>query len=82
MNCLVEEDARLGVSSEQSGEALHSRLQRVRNMLFKTSSDNKLFGQRLVDRVVAYNWDLHWDGAQCIDKAETSSSTMCLAHSS
>ncbi|KAF4702175.1 hypothetical protein FOZ63_014459, partial [Perkinsus olseni] len=56
-------DAGLGLSSEQSGESLHARLQRVWNLRFKANPDNEVFRERLVDCVVSYNWNLQWDEA-------------------
>ncbi|KAF4740986.1 hypothetical protein FOZ63_017846, partial [Perkinsus olseni] len=56
-------DAGLSLSSEQSGEALHARLQRVWNLRFKVNPDNSLFPDRLVDCMVSYNWNLQWDEA-------------------
>ena len=49
------------ISSEQSGEMLHSRLQRVWDLRFKTRADNSLYPQRLVDCMVTYNYNLKWD---------------------
>ncbi|KAF4680527.1 hypothetical protein FOZ60_013297 [Perkinsus olseni] len=56
-------DAGLGLSSEQSGESLHARLQRVWNLRFKANPNNEVFRERLVDCVVSYNWNLQWDEA-------------------
>ncbi|KAF4673810.1 hypothetical protein FOL47_010069 [Perkinsus chesapeaki] len=55
--------AGLSLSSEQSGEALHARLQRVWNLRIRINPDNEQYGQRLVDCMVAYNWNLQWDEA-------------------
>ncbi|KAF4647685.1 hypothetical protein FOL47_004295, partial [Perkinsus chesapeaki] len=52
-------EAGLGLSSEQSGESLHARLQRV---------------DRLVDCMVAYNWGLAWDEAGRLRAKSESSS--------
>ena len=43
-------DAGAAISSEQSGEMLHSRLQRVWDLRIKTRADNSL-----VDCMVTYN---------------------------
>ena len=61
-----ENDANAGaaLSSEQSGEMLHSRLQKVWDLRFKTRAENPLFSQRLVDCMVTYNYNLNWDRAQ------------------
>ena len=56
-------DAGAAISSEQSGEMLHSRLQRVWDLRFKTRADNSLYPQRLVDCMVTYNYNLKWDRA-------------------
>ena len=56
-------DAGAAISSEQSGEMLHSRLQRVWDLRFKTRADNSLYPQRLVDCMVTYNYNLKWDKA-------------------
>ncbi|KAF4684707.1 hypothetical protein FOZ60_007394 [Perkinsus olseni] len=63
-NYEADDDVGLGLSSEQSGESLHARLQRVWNQLFKVNADNELFSQRLIDCMVTYNWNLQWDEAQ------------------
>ena len=56
-------DAGAAISSEQSGEMLHSRLQRVWDLRFKTRADNSLYPQRLVDCMVTYSYNLKWDKA-------------------
>ena len=55
-----ENDANTGaaLSSEQSGEMLHSRLQKVWDLRFKTRAENPLFSQRLVDCMVTYNYNI------------------------
>ncbi|KAF4683867.1 hypothetical protein FOZ60_008529 [Perkinsus olseni] len=63
-NYEADDDVGLGLSSEQSGESLHARVQRVWNQLFKVNADNELFSQRLIDCMVTYNWNLQWDEAQ------------------
>ncbi|KAF4652000.1 hypothetical protein FOL47_011307, partial [Perkinsus chesapeaki] len=59
--------AGLGLSSEQSGEALHSRVQRLWDLRFKVARDNSTFGSRLVDCMVTYNWNIDWDAAGRVD---------------
>ncbi|KAF4671537.1 hypothetical protein FOL47_001461 [Perkinsus chesapeaki] len=59
--------AGLGLSSEQSGEALHSRVQRLWDLRFKVARDNSTFGSRLVDCMVTYNWNIDWDAAGQVD---------------
>ena len=50
------------ISSEQSGEMLHSRLQKMWNLRFKTRETNQaLYSQRLIDCMVTYNYKLNWD---------------------
>ena len=56
-------DAGAAISSEQSGEMLHSRVQKVWDLRFKTKAENSIFPQRLVDRMVTYNNNLKWDKA-------------------
>ena len=48
-------DAGAAISSEQSGEMLHSRLQIIWDLRFKTIAENPLYLQRLIDCVVTYN---------------------------
>ena len=45
-------DAGAAISSEQSGEMLHSRLQRVWDLHFKTRTENPLYPQHLIDCMV------------------------------
>ena len=40
---------------------LHSRIQQVWNLRFKTGRDNPVYPQRLVDCIVTYNYNLQWD---------------------
>ena len=54
-------NAGAAISSEQSGEMLHSRLQRVWDLRFKTRSENPLYPQRIVDCMVTYNYNLEWN---------------------
>ncbi|KAI6660182.1 hypothetical protein LOD99_10493 [Oopsacas minuta] len=56
-------DAGAAISSEQSGEMLHSRLQRVRDPRFKARAENPIFSQRLVDWMATYNYNMDWDRA-------------------
>ena len=49
------------ISSEQSGEMLHSRMKNLRELRFKTKVENDLYPQRLVDCMVTYNYNLRWD---------------------
>ena len=56
-------DAGAAISSEQSGEMLHSRIHQVWNLRFKTRSDHPIYPQRLVDCIVTYNYNLQWDKA-------------------
>ena len=56
-------DACAAISSEQSGEMLHSRIQKVWDLRFKTKAENSIFPQRLVDCMVTYNYNLKWDKA-------------------
>ena len=53
-------DAGAAISSEQSGEMLHSRIQQVWNLRFKAGRDNPVYPQRLVDCIVTYNYNLQW----------------------
>ncbi|KAF4654450.1 hypothetical protein FOL47_009974 [Perkinsus chesapeaki] len=64
-------EAGQGLSSEQSGEALHARLQRIWNLRFKVNPENKAFPDRLVDCMVSYNWNLRWDEAERARAQET-----------
>ncbi|EER07242.1 hypothetical protein Pmar_PMAR020401 [Perkinsus marinus ATCC 50983] len=76
-------DAGLGLSSEQSGESLHARLQRVWNLRFKVNPENEAFSERLVDCMVSYNWNLQWDGAtRALTEKKDSSSCHETASSS
>ena len=52
------------ISSEQSGEMLHSRMQNLWELRFKTKVENDLYPQRLVDCMVTYNYNLRWDDAE------------------
>ena len=41
---------------------LHSRLQKMWNLRFKTRETNQaLYSQRLIDCMVTYNYNLNWD---------------------
>ena len=51
-------DAGAAISSEQSGEMLHSWIQKVWDLRFKTKAENSIFPQRLVDCMVTYNYNL------------------------
>ena len=68
-------NAGAAISSEQSGEMLHSRLQKMWNLRFKTRETNQaLYSQRLIDCMVTYNYNLNWDDAICESQKESSSS--------
>ena len=43
------------ISSEQSGEMLHSRMQNLWELRFKTNVEHELYPQRLVDCMVTNN---------------------------
>ncbi len=45
------------ISSEQSGEMLHSRMQNLWELRFKTNAEHELYPQRLVDCMVTYNYN-------------------------
>ena len=66
-------NAGAAISSEQSGEMLHSRLQKMWDLRFKTRETNQaLYSQRLIDCMVTYNYNLKWDEA--IRKSQNESS--------
>ena len=67
-------DAGAAISSEQSGEMLHLRLQKMWNLGFKTRETNQeLYSQRLIDCMVTYNYNLNWDDAIRESQKELSS---------
>ncbi|EER20580.1 hypothetical protein Pmar_PMAR001561 [Perkinsus marinus ATCC 50983] len=74
-------DAGLGISSEQSGEALHARLQRVWDLRFKVDPKNKIFPDRLMDCMVSYNWNLKWDEAERMGEVGDDDSQICSLES-
>ncbi|EER11486.1 hypothetical protein Pmar_PMAR015675 [Perkinsus marinus ATCC 50983] len=77
--------AGLGLSSEQSGETLHSRVQRLWDLRFKVNPDNSKFPNRLVDCTVTYNWNIDWDHASRDDSRSdvvpATGSDMCTSSS-
>ena len=58
------------ISSEQSGEMLHSRIQNLWDLRFKTKLEHELYPQRLVDCMVTYNYNLRWDNAERLSKEQ------------
>ena len=67
-------DAGAAISSEQSGGMLHSRLQNMWNLRFKTRETNQaIYSQRLIDCMVTYNYNLNWDDAISESQKELSS---------
>ena len=58
------------ISSEQSGEMLHSRMQNLWDLRFNTKLEHELYPQRLVDCMVTNNYNLRWDNAERLSKEQ------------
>ena len=51
---------------------LHSIMQNLWELRFKTKVEHDLYPQKLVDCVVTYNYNLRWDDAEMLSKEQGS----------
>ena len=75
LNYEPQSTAGAAISSEQSGEMLHSRMQNLWELRFKTEVEKDLYPQRLVDCMVTYNYNLRWDDAERLSQGQGNIST-------